>query len=272
MRDVTATRQPRRPHRQHDPSDARQGPSGPGQSSRCSPTGTCTATTAPPTISPPSRSRTTSTPRATRSLSTALRSPPSRSALGVIAEPLRVLDCTPTTDGAAAVVLASTEWARDARACRTRCSRVALLGRPTAITRACSMPENDYLGFRATREAARVAYRQAGIDDPRDDARPRRVPRLLHDHRDHQLRGPRALRRGEGWKLLREGATTVGGDIPVNLSGGLQSCGHPVGATGVRVVKEVADQVTRPRRRPSGGGRSARGSRTRWADRACSRA
>jgi acetyl-CoA C-acetyltransferase len=36
----------------------------------------------------------------------------------------------------------------------------------------------------------------------------------------------------------------VGGDIPVNLSGGLQSCGHPIGATGVRVVKEVCDQVT----------------------------
>ncbi|HEY8339568.1 MAG TPA: hypothetical protein VIK95_06850, partial [Egibacteraceae bacterium] len=40
------------------------------------------------------------------------------------------------------------------------------------------------------------------------------------------------------------GATAAGGDIPVNLSGGLQSCGHPVGATGVRMVAEIADQVT----------------------------
>ena len=49
--------------------------------------------------------------------------------------------------------------------------------------------------------------------------------------------------RGAGVELLRSGATTVGGEIPVNLSGGLQSCGHPVGATGVRMIKEIADQV-----------------------------
>jgi acetyl-CoA C-acetyltransferase len=43
--------------------------------------------------------------------------------------------------------------------------------------------------------------------------------------------------------MLRSGATTTGGDMPVNLSGGLQACGHPVGATGVRMIKEIADQV-----------------------------
>jgi acetyl-CoA C-acetyltransferase len=45
-------------------------------------------------------------------------------------------------------------------------------------------------------------------------------------------------------ELLRSGATTRGGAVPVNLSGGLQACGHPVGATGVRMIKEIADQVT----------------------------
>jgi acetyl-CoA C-acetyltransferase len=50
--------------------------------------------------------------------------------------------------------------------------------------------------------------------------------------------------RGEGVELLRQGITSAEGEIPVNLSGGLQACGHPVGATGVRVIKEIADQVT----------------------------
>ncbi len=43
--------------------------------------------------------------------------------------------------------------------------------------------------------------------------------------------------------MLRSGATTAGGEMPVNLSGGLQACGHPVGATGVRMIKEISDQV-----------------------------
>jgi acetyl-CoA C-acetyltransferase len=103
---------------------------------------------------------------------------------------------------------------------------------------------NDYLGFRATREAARMAYAQAGIDDPREqldlvECHDCFTITEIVNYEDLGL-----AERGRGWELLQDGATTVGGDIPVNLSGGLQSCGHPVGATGVRVVKEIADQVT----------------------------
>jgi acetyl-CoA C-acetyltransferase len=161
----------------------------------------------------------------------------------LIADPLRVLDCTPTTDGAAAVILASPEWARKH-------------GLPYAVIDGVGFSvldgfyaglynaENDLLGFRATREAAKVAYAQAGVENPRQDLD------LVECHDcftiteivNYEDLG--LCERGEGWRLLLDGATTVGGDIPVNLSGGLQSCGHPIGATGVRVVKEVADQLT----------------------------
>jgi acetyl-CoA C-acetyltransferase len=160
----------------------------------------------------------------------------------LVADPLRVLDCTPTTDGAAAVVLTSVSRARQ-------------LGQPFAVLSGVGLAvvdgyytgfyndANDYLGFRATREAAAVAYAQAGIERPREDLD------LVECHDcftiteiiNYEDLG--LAERGLGWKLLLDGASTVGGDIPVNLSGGLQSCGHPVGATGVRVVKEVADQV-----------------------------
>ena len=102
---------------------------------------------------------------------------------------------------------------------------------------------NDFLGFRATREAAAVAYRQAGITDPRGqldlvECHDCFTVTELVNTEDLGLCG-----RGEGGALLECGATAFGGDIPVNLSGGLQSCGHPVGATGVRMIAEIGDHV-----------------------------
>ncbi len=159
-----------------------------------------------------------------------------------VAEPLGTLDCTPTTDGAAAVVLASTDWAR----------RHA---RPYAVIEGVGLAvvdgyytgffhhEADYLGFHVTREAAATAYDRAGIESPRDqidvvECHDCFTITEIVNYEDLGL-----CERGAGVELLRSGATTVGGEIPVNLSGGLQSCGHPVGATGVRMIKEIADQV-----------------------------
>jgi acetyl-CoA C-acetyltransferase len=50
-------------------------------------------------------------------------------------------------------------------------------------------------------------------------------------------------RKGEGGRLTMEGVTALGGDLPVNTSGGLKACGHPVGATGIKQVWEVVTQL-----------------------------
>jgi acetyl-CoA C-acetyltransferase len=160
----------------------------------------------------------------------------------IVAEPFGTLDCTPTTDGAAALVLAPVAWAREH-------------ARPHAVIRGFGLAvtggyyttffdeEMDFLGFRATREAAASAYRQAGITDPRAELDLVEchdcftVTELVNTE-DLGLCG-----RGEGGALLESGATRAGGDIPVNLSGGLQACGHPVGATGVRMIAEIASHV-----------------------------
>ena len=160
-----------------------------------------------------------------------------------VAEPLGALDCTPTTDGAAAVVLTSVEKAQEHAGVRTRSSTASRSRSWTATTAGFFHDEPDYLGFRVTREAATVAYRQAGITDPREqldvvECHDCFTITELVNYEDLGLCG-----RGEGGALLRDGVTSAGGDMPVNLSGGLQSCGHPVGATGVRMIKEVADQV-----------------------------
>jgi acetyl-CoA C-acetyltransferase len=160
----------------------------------------------------------------------------------LVAEPFGTLDCTPTTDGAAAVVLAPVTWARE------HAERyVVIRGFGLAVTSGYYTTffdeDMDFLGFRATREAAASAYRQAGIRSPREELDLVEchdcftVTELVNTE-DLGLCG-----RGEGGALLESGATRLGGDIPVNVSGGLQACGHPVGATGVRMIVEVADHI-----------------------------
>jgi acetyl-CoA C-acetyltransferase len=160
----------------------------------------------------------------------------------VIAEPFGTLDCTPTTDGAAALLLAPVEWAREHAD-----HYVVFRGFGLAVTSGYYStfydPDWDFLGFRATREAAAAAYRQARITSPREqldlvECHDCFTVTELVNYEDLGLCG-----RGEGGALLESGATAAGGDIPVNVSGGLQSCGHPVGATGVRMMCELTDQL-----------------------------
>jgi acetyl-CoA C-acetyltransferase len=160
----------------------------------------------------------------------------------LIAEPFGTLDCTPTTDGAAALLLAPVDWAREHAD-----HYVVFRGFGLAVTNGYYStffdPDWDFLGFRATREAAATAFGQAGIDDPRRqldlvECHDCFTVTELVNYEDLGLCG-----RGEGGELLESGATAAGGDIPVNVSGGLQSCGHPVGATGVRMMCELTDQI-----------------------------
>ena len=103
---------------------------------------------------------------------------------------------------------------------------------------------SDYLGFESTRAAAAKAYEQAGISNPREELDVVEchdcftITEIVNTE-DLGIAEP-----GGGVELLRSGATSFSGDIPVNLSGGLQACGHPVGATGVRMIAEIFNQVT----------------------------
>lgn len=160
-----------------------------------------------------------------------------------VAEPLGVLDCTPTTDGAAAVIVASRRWAEH-HARRFAVIRGVGLAVVDGYFAMQSRAHNDLLGFEATRHAAAQAYAQAGIRDPRAEIDVVEchdcftITEIVNTE-DLGLAGP-----GGGVRLLLDGVTRLGGDLPINVSGGLQSCGHPVGATGVRMIAEIVDQVT----------------------------
>ncbi len=159
----------------------------------------------------------------------------------MIASPFGLFDCCPTTDGAAAAIVCRADLAKRFR---SRPILVKGVGLAVETGRPYFDPTFDYLGFRSTQKAAPQAYKMAGITAERH--RLRRGARLLHLDRDLEHRGPRLLRaRARAARWCEEGRTALDGDIPINPSGGLKSFGHPIGASGVRMIYEVRHAAPR---------------------------
>lgn len=153
----------------------------------------------------------------------------------MVADPITLLQCCPNTDGAAAVVMCSSDLARrlGARAVRIRAS--VLLSSDYFFKKA------DLTSFDAGRRAAEAAYAIAGIGPDDIDVielHDAFAPEELVHYEDLGLCRP-----GEAIALLRSGATSLGGRVPVNPSGGLLSLGHPLSASGVRVVCDIVQQL-----------------------------
>ncbi|MCX8200537.1 MAG: thiolase domain-containing protein [Candidatus Caldarchaeum sp.] len=157
-----------------------------------------------------------------------------------VAWPLKLLDSSPITDGAAAVVLASEEAAR-----KLTDTPVWLAGIGYGSDTSNLSKRPDFLGLRATRKAAAEAYKRAGVD-PAKAARNFDVVDV-HDcftiaeilaYEDLGFAKP-----GQGHLLAKEGETYKGGLVPVNLDGGLKAKGHPIGATGVSMAAEITKQL-----------------------------
>lgn len=180
----------------------------------------------------------------------------------VVADPLHLLDICATSDGGAAVVLASMDMARRLgrsdvriRALSTVTPRFpnTVLDLPDIATDSAAAVAEPALGFRPSIAAA--AYEEAGIGP--DDLSLAEVYDLstaleLDWYEDIGLCPP-----GEACKLLHEGATTIGGRVPVNPSGGLACFGEAVPAQAIAQVCEVAWQL-----RGQAGARQVDGART----------
>lgn len=170
--------------------------------------------------------------------------------------PLRLLDCCPTTDGAAAVILARPEVARRLG----RHPAVLIAGSGTIADagyfNAQFNGQWDLLGFSSTRKAAAMAYRQAGISDPWNEIDVAEVHDCFTITELVNYEDLGFCERGKGGELALSGETGQGGKLPVNLSGGLKSCGHPIGATGARMTVEITRHL-----RGAAGDRQARGAR-----------
>ena len=157
-----------------------------------------------------------------------------------IAWPLKLYDCSPISDGAAAVVLASEELARKLTDTPVWIKGVGVASDTSNISR-----RPDFLVRRGVVEAVKKAYRMAGIDYE-NAARQVDLAEVHDAFTIAEILSYEELgfaKRGEGYLLAREGQTYIGGLVPVNVSGGLKAKGHPLGATGVGMAAEIATQL-----------------------------
>jgi acetyl-CoA C-acetyltransferase len=155
-----------------------------------------------------------------------------------VAEPLNILDCSPITDGAAAVVIAEMSIAR--KLARGR-PIVRIAGVGQATDRIALQSRDDITTLPATTLAAERAFKMAG-KTPKDI----QVAEVHDCFTIAEIVVVEALgfcKPGEGGCQASSGRTALGGQLPVNPSGGLKSKGHPVGATGVAQAVEITTQL-----------------------------
>jgi len=158
----------------------------------------------------------------------------------MVSSPLRLYDCCPTTDGAAAVIVASAEAARGLRGDPVY---VKGLGLSVGTGRPYFDASFDYTHWPSTRKAAAQAYEQAGIRDPRAELDLAEVHDCFTITELMNIEDLGFAEPGTGWKLIRSGEANPDGSLPINASGGLKSFGHPIGATGVRMIYELTRQL-----------------------------
>lgn len=153
-----------------------------------------------------------------------------------VAEPLTVYDCSLISDGAAAVLLAPLERAGEFTDRPVRVLACAQTSDHLALEQ-----KEDITTFPAVRKAAERAYRMAGVTAA--DIEFAEVHDCFTIAEIIAIEDLGFVPKGEGGPYTAEGRTCLAGEKPVNASGGLKSKGHPVGATGVAQICDVALQI-----------------------------
>lgn len=153
-----------------------------------------------------------------------------------ISYPLTLPMCAPVTDGSAAAIICTEEGLKRIGADRSRCIKVA-----ASVVRSASSRSIDQHELNLARLAANQAYEIAGLG-----------PSDMHVAEVHdaaamgeiiQVENLGFVEMGQGGPAAERGDFTIGGRIPVNPSGGLESKGHPLGATGIGQLYELVTQL-----------------------------
>lgn len=155
----------------------------------------------------------------------------------MVADPLRILDCSPITDGAAAAVLCPLEMAKEL----TKKPIVKIIGSGQATDAIALHSREDLTWLGATAKASEIAYKMA--EKKPDDIDLAEVHDCFTIAEICVIEGLGFAERGKGGEAAESGLTALGGKIPVNTSGGLKAKGHPVGATGVAQIYELVKQL-----------------------------
>jgi acetyl-CoA C-acetyltransferase len=157
----------------------------------------------------------------------------------IISWPFGLYDSAAQSDGAAAAIITRTDLARRVRKDHVLVKAVSVATAPHPQRD----PDFDFLAWKPTLYAAEDAYRQAGISEP---FRQLDVVQLHDCFTLTELLSYEDLglcKKGEAKDHVASGTFELGGELPVNTDGGLKTFGHPVGATGVRMIYENVLQL-----------------------------
>ncbi len=153
-----------------------------------------------------------------------------------VAGPLGILDCAGVADGAAAAVVVRAE---DAHRYTDRPIYVKALSFVAGNGSGLIDPDYDYTHFPEVEVSVKDAYAQAGITDPRHELAMAEVHDCFTPTELVLMEDLGFADRGTAWKEILAGTFDLRGELPVNPDGGLKSFGHPVGASGLRMMFEA---------------------------------
>ena len=155
----------------------------------------------------------------------------------IIADPLRIFEYCPVSDGAVSLLLTS-----DDHSASLSSKRVKVTGSGSSSGVSSITSRDSFTTIDSVRESAKKAFRKAGKKpEDIDIAELHDMASILEIVESEDVG---FFKKGEGWKALETGETQIGGRLPINTSGGLNSKGHPIGASGVAQTAEIYLQLT----------------------------
>lgn len=154
----------------------------------------------------------------------------------MVAEPLRLLHCSPVSDGAAAVLVCPLEEAG-----RYTDRPVQITGSGITTSAMALANRADPASLDAVEKAGAEAYEMAGVEP--GEVQVAEVHDCFSIAEICCIESLGLVEEGEGATAARDGLTALGGRVPVNTSGGLKAKGHPVGASGVAQAVEIYHQL-----------------------------
>ncbi len=155
----------------------------------------------------------------------------------LISSPFTLFDASPITDGAGAVVLSSVIPTEGG----IHTNNVFITGSAVATDTVDLAERISLTEIAATKEASRKALNMAGVEIK--DIHLAEVHDCFTIAEILAMEDLGFCEKGEGGEFVQKGHTRLGGKLPVNTSGGLKACGHPVAATGVKQIIEITHQL-----------------------------
>lgn len=160
----------------------------------------------------------------------------------MIAYPLGLFDCCGVSDGSAAAIITTPEIAKKLRKDKDYVL-VKGLGVSVGARQGTLRDTYDFVHFEENVTAARMVYAEAGIKNPRDEIKVASVHDCFSITELIIYEDLGFSARGKGKEDVDAGTFTLQGKLPVNTDGGLKCFGHPIGASGLRMIYEVYKQL-----------------------------